>query len=418
MPNTILTHDMIAERALFDLSNNLVLAGKVYRGYEGEFGTPVGGYQKGESVKVQLPNKFRAKKATAIDKVNSVESNTTVTVDVQAQVALDFTENDLTLEVAEFSRKYINPATIALANILDADGFDEYKNISNLVGTPGTTPSTFRVLADIAERMDNEAVPADMERCSIWTPKAIWAMSDGELKSVFQANIVDTMLRRGFRGNFAQMDHYMDQNVSSHTTGAFTTDCTPVMNGATAEGATSLNIDGLKASITGIMKKGDVFTIAGVYACNPISGKVWEGNQLRQFVVTADVNSNSSGEAVVPISPQIYSSAAAEDYLPYQTVITLPSNGAAVTFVGTESTSYTQNLAFHRDCFACTVVPFKRPKSAGKSVDWGQASDKQLGLSITVVTAFDIDSYSEATRLDILYGWDTIRPNLGVRITG
>lgn len=417
MANDFLTHSMIAERALFDLSNNLVMASKVYRGYESEFGTPVGGYKKGESVTIHLPNKFRAKDGAAIDKVDIDEPSTTITVDTQKHVAMDFDETDLTLSVEDFSRKYTAPATIALANVIDSDGFDEYSNIYNLVGTPGTTPSTFGVLANIAERMDNEAVPADMERCAIWSPKAIWALSDGELKSVFEQNIVNTMLRRGFRGSFAQMEHFMDQNVSAHTTGTHSTGSTPVMNGATAEGATTLAIDGW-ANSTLVLKKGDVFTIAGVYGVNPVSGKVWEGNQLRQFVATADVTSNSSGEASVPISPQIYSSAASEVYLPYQTVGALPANGAAITVVGSEATGYAQNLAFHRDCFACTVVPFKRPKSAGRSVDWGQASDKQLGLSITVVTAFDIDSYFEATRLDVLYGWDTVRPELGVRITG
>ena len=152
---------------------------------------------------------------------------------------------------------------------------------------------------------------------------------------------------------------------------------------------------------------------------NPVSGKAWEGDQLRQFVVTSDVLSDGSGNATIPISPKIYSSAALEDVLPYQTIVTLPANGAAITVVtGAESSAHLQNLAFHPDCFALTMVPFKKPKSAGSSIMWGQASDKQLGLSITVATAFDIDTYSEATRLDILFGWDTIRPELGVRITG
>jgi len=161
-----------------------------------------------------------------------------------------------------------------------------------------------------------------------------------------------------------------------------------------------------------------VFTVAGVYGVNPVSGQVWEGNQLRQFVATADVSSDGSGNATIPISPKIYSSSAAEDYLPYQTVGALPANGAAITVVGTEDTGYVQNMAFHPDCFALTMVPYSKPKSAGQSVMWAQASDPQLGLSITVSTAFDIVNFKEVTRLDVLYGWDTIRPELGVRITG
>ena len=416
MGNAFLTHSMIAERALFDLTNNLVMAGKVYKGYNSEFATAIGGYQKGNSVTVHLPNKFRTKNGAAIDKIQTVENSTSVTVDVQEHVAFDFTESELTLDIADFSRKYINPATIALANIVDSKGFDEYVNIYNLVGTPGTTPATFRVLADIAERMDNEAVPQD--RVAIWSPKATWGLADGELKSIFQPNIVQTMVRRGFLGRFANTEHFTDQNGATHTVGVWDTGSTGVMNGATAEGATSLVTNGW-ANATTVLKQGDVITIPNVVGVNPVSGKAWEGDQLRQFVVTSDVLSDGSGNATIPISPKIYSSAALEDVLPYQTIVTLPANGAAITVVtGAESSAHLQNLAFHPDCFALTMVPFKKPKSAGSSIMWGQASDKQLGLSITVATAFDIDTYSEATRLDILFGWDTIRPELGVRITG
>ena len=416
MADSFLTHSMIAERALFDLQNELVVGSHVYRGYNREFAAAVGGYKKGDSVTIQLPNKFRAKDGATIDTVDIQEQSTTVTVDTQKHVAWDFLETDLTLSIEDFSRKYIRPATITLANVVDLGGCQEYKNIYNLVGTPGTTPSTFSVLADAAARMDNEAVPR-VDRVAILSPKAHWAMADGDLKSVFQQNMVDSLIRKGFIGTFALMDFFMDQNIQTHTVGTWSTGSTGVMNGTTSEGATSLVTDGWAASTT-ILKQGDVITIAGVYGVNPVSGQVWEGNELRQFVVTADVTSDGSGNATIPISPKIYSSAAGENNLPYQTVGTLPANGAAITVVGTEDTGYTQNLAFHPDCFALTMVPFQRPKSAGQSVMWAQASDPQMGLSITVSTAFDITDYKEVTRLDILYGWDTIRPSLGVRITG
>lgn len=416
MADNFLTHSMIAERALFDLQNQLTMSKHVYKGYNKEFNVPVGGYKKGASVTIQLPNKFRAKDGVTLDTVGIQEPSTTVTVDKQKHVAWDFLETDLTLKIADFSKKYIRPATITLANIVDLGGCEEYKNLYNLVGTPGTTPATFAVLAAAAARMDNEAIPRT-DRLCIFSSKAHWSMAGGELKGVFQQNIVDRLLRKGFTGNFALMDFFMDQNIQTHLVGTWAAGSTGVMNGATAEGATSLVTDGW-ANSTVILKKGDVFTVAAVVGVNPISGQAWEGNELRQFVVTADVTSDGSGNATIPVAPKIYSSSAAEDYLPYQTVVTLPANGAAITVVGTDATSYPQNMAFHPDCFALTMVPYARPKSAGQSVMWGQASDPQMGLSITISTAFDITNYLEVTRLDILYGWDTIRAELGLRITG
>ena len=416
MADSFLTHSMIAERALFDLQNELTMSKNVYKGYNKEFGGKVGGYKKGESVTIHLPNKFRAKDGATLDTVGIQEQSTTVTVDTQKHVAWDFLETDLTLNIADFSKKYVRPATITLANIVDLGGCGEYVNIYNQVGTPGVTPSTFGILADAAARMDNEAIPR-VDRLAVLSPKAHWSMADGELKGVFQQNIVDKLLRKGFIGNFALMDFYMDQNIQTHTVGTWTAGSTGVMNGATAEGATSLVTDGW-ANSTAILKKGDVFTVAGVVGVNPVSGQAWEGNELRQFVATADVTSDGSGNATIPLAPKIYSSSATEDYLPYQTVVALPANGAALTVIGSDATSYPQNLAYHPNCFALTMVPFARPKSAGQSVMWAQANDPQMGLSITVSTAFDITSYLEVTRLDILYAWDTPQPEYGVRMTG
>ena len=412
--DTFLTHSMIAERALFDLENELTMAKHVYRGYNKEFTSAIGGYRKGSSVTIHLPNKYREKDGNTLDTVGVQEKSTTVSIDVHKHVDVDFLETDLTYSIDDFSRRITQPAMITLANGLDLRGCSEYTNIYNEVGTRGTTPSTFQVLADAAERMDNEAVPRAGRVC-VTSPRAHWALAAGELKGVFSTQMAETLIRKGFIGNFAAMDFFMDQNCQTHTVG--TVAGTPVMNGATAEGATTLAINGWTAS-TAALLAGDVFTIAGVVGVNPISGTAWENNQLRQFVATADATANASGETTVSIRPSIYSSAAGEDDLPYQTIVTLPANGAAITVLGTASTGYTQNLAFHPDCFALTMVPFKKPQSAGQSVMWAQANDQQLGLSITVASAFDISNYLENTRFDILYGWDTIRSELGVRITG
>ncbi len=416
MSDNFLKHSMIAERGLFDLQNELVMSRHVYKGYNSELTVPVGGYRKGSSLTISLPHKFREKDGNAIDPVDLQPPSTTITVDVHKHVALDLLETDLTLNIEDFSSKVSAPACRALATGMDIRGLQEYKNIYNSVGTPGTTPSTFGVLANVAERMDNEAVPQD-ERIALWSPRAKWSLADGELKSVFNENTVQTMLMKGFVGRYAMMEHYMTQNIQTHTVGTWNAGSTGVMNGDTAEGASSLVTDGWAAS-TIVLQAGDVFTIDAVYGVNPVTGSVWEGNQLRQFVCTARVTSDGSGNATIPISPKIYSSTATEDYLPYQTVVTLPQNGAGITVVGTDATGYAQNLAFHPSCFALTVVPFKRPKSADKSILWEQANDPQLGLSLTLCTAFDISSYQEYTRYDILYGWDTIYPEMGIRIWG
>jgi len=415
MADVFLTHTMIAERALFDLVNSLALGAHVYKGYNTEF-TTVGRFKKGASVSIMLPNKFRVKDGATMDPVDVQERSVSISVDKHKHVALDFLETDLTLKIEDYAKKYTIPATNALGNYVDYDGLGEYVNVYNLVGTPGTLPSTFAVLAEAATRFANEAIPEE-ERVAICSPKSLWrGFADGELKGIFNPGMVETLIKKGFVGRYALMDFFQDQNVRNHTVGTWDAGSTGVMNGATAEGATSLVTNGWAAS-TVILQAGDVFTIAAVYGVNPVSGQVWEGNELRQFVATAQVTSDGAGAATIPIAPKIYSSAAAEDYLPYQTVVTLPQNGAALTVVGSDAGVYPQNLLIHPNAMALTMVPFVKPKSAGQSVMWGQASDKLLGLSITVATAFSLSNYREDTRFDILYGWDTPQPEYAIRLT-
>lgn len=71
----------------------------------------------------------------------------------------------------------------------------------------------------------------------------------------------------------------------------------PLVKGASQTGA-SLAVDGASASKTGWLKAGDLIKVAG---CAVL------------FDVTADVNTNSSGQASIPISPPIFAGGSPAD---------------------------------------------------------------------------------------------------------
>jgi len=414
MADSFLTHDMIAERALFDLKNNLVMAkpGNVYMGYDSELADSPNGYKKGNSVRIRKPNKYRTQSGPSISHVDIVERNTTVTVDTHKVVPLDFLVSDMTYSIDRLSERFINPAMIPIANDVDYDGLGEYANVYNWVGTKGTTPATLQVLADAKEILTNEAVPQSPRIC-VMSPKAIAAMSTGEMKALFSSMITEKVVKTGFAGGPWQgFMVFEDQNVRAHTHGTATSLGT--LSGTASEGATTISVTG--ATSGGTVTAGTVITIGSVYAVNPVSGVKFEGNQLRKFVVTADVTL-SGGTGDIAVYPTIYSESADSKYLPYQTVNGIPTSGAAVTGIsGTTSGEVrAQNLAFHPNCFALTVVPFQKPESA---FQWATATDPDLGLSVSISSDYDITNFKEITRLDILYGWDTIYPELGCRITG
>ena len=129
---------------------------------------------------------------------------------------------------------------------------------------------------------------------------------------------------------------------------------------------------------------------------------------LRNFVVTATTNSDSSGNASggIPIYPAITTSG------PYQSVSASPANGALITVTGSASTSYAQNLAFVRDCIGLVMVPLELPDG----VDF-KARQEHRNLSLRVIRAYDINNDVFPARIDILWGTSTFYPELGCRLT-
>jgi hypothetical protein len=411
MANTTLTADIIAKEAVLQLDNELVMGKKVFRGYEKEFSQNVNGYKVGSSVTVRRPTDFTVRDGATASAQDVVEGSTTVTVDKQKGIDFEFTSQDLTLKIEDLSERVIKPAMIQLANQVDVDIMAEYANIPSWVGTAGQTINSFADFAKGPERADELANPM-AGRCGVLSPADHWGLV-GSQTALYNDTISKPAYRKGSTGMIGNTDLYMSQNVPTHTVGVATG--TPLVNGASQNttyaatkdtGTQTLDTDGWTNSTTGILKAGDVFTIANVYAVNPVTKATLPF--LRQFVVKADANSGAStGPATLTIAPAIITSGA------FQTCSAAPADNAAITVVGTGGTGYRQNMVFHKNAFSLVSVPLISPPGA---VDVGRRSYK--GLSVRVIPYYDGDSDTSKWRLDILYGTDTIDPRLAHRLSG
>ena len=415
MVDTIKIHDMLSDKFLFYLRNNMVMGRNTFRGYEGEYHAQ-GAFQKGDTLRIKLPNKARTVAGPDITSalVDTRESNSSIVVDQHRVAAFDFTAQQLTQDITQLAKKYIRPEAIAISNFVDKDLASLYKKIYNFTGTPGTTPSNFSDMVDPGVRLDEEAAPSE-DRVAVFSSKTMGSMADGELKTLFNQPIVGEMLRKGFRGQYYEFDVFKDQNIQAHTVGTHTGSIT--MNATPSEEATQIVLAGMGGGTT--LTEGDIITIAATVGVNPISGDPWEGDTLRQFVVTALATEN--GTTTVNVSPEIISSAAGTKLLPYQTVVTLPQSGAVVTVVtGAASEVHPQHLFFHKDAMALAIVPFVNPDAGegGNTVNWSVSTDPDTGFSITLASQFNILLYKHIYRADILYGIKMVRPELAVRLTG
>lgn len=392
MSNTTLTPSIISKETLVMLENNLVAAGKVNRKFEDQF------VKIGSTLTIRKPNRFKVVSGPGLQIQDVVEPSTSITISNQKHVDFQFSSQELTLVIEEFSERYLKPAASELASQLDYDVISNFNQLFNVVGTPGTIPANFAALGAVGQRMDEGAVPQD-ERTLILNPAAYWSLANG-LIGLYVQSVSEPALK-GFLAKIANFSIYMDQNVQSQTVGAYAG--TPTVSGAGQTGS-SLLTAGWTASIANLLNVGDVFTVAGVYAVNPKSRQ--STGSLQQFVVTAAASSNGSGNATLSIYPPITTTGA------YQTVTASPANGAAITVVGTASTSYAQNVAFVRDTFGLVTVPIELPDG----VDF-KARETYKGVSLRIIRAYDVNSDVTPCRVDMLYGTATYYPELGVRLT-
>ncbi len=305
---------------------------------------------------------------------------------------------------------------IVLANKIDETlATTGAQNFYNIVGTPGTTPADMQALADVAQRMDELAVPDDGNRCLVLDPAARWGLAVGMggtgSGGIFNADIVGGMVRKGFLGEIANFMIYGDQNIIKQQAGV--QGGTTITNGVPTNGSAAIAVDGGTASITNYWRKGDVVTFAGVNSVNPVS--FIDTGQLAEFVVTANTSTVAAGAATLPIFPALNDgSGGAGQNAAYQNVVSLPADGVTVAVLnGAASAIHPQNLGFHRNALALVTVPLELPDSAvfKARADW-------RGYSIRVIKAYDIDTDDEIIRLDIFFGTKDIYPDLGVRLTG
>ena len=391
--NQLLNPSIITKETLVILENNLVAAGKVNRQFENQF------VKIGASITVRKPNRFTVSSGPSLQIQDVQEPSTSITISNQKHVDFQFSSQDLTLTIEEFSERYLKPAAAELTNQLDYDVLQNTTSIQNLVGTPGTAPNSFAALAAVGQRMDEGAVPQD-GRILVLNPAGYWALAAG-LVGLYVKSVAEPALK-GYLANIANFEIYQDQNVASLTNGNYAG--SGVVNGASQTGSTVVT-NGWTASRQ-IFLGGEVITFAGVYAINPKSRK--STNALQNFLVTGPVSSDASGNLSIPVYPAITLTGA------YQTVSASPANLAAVAVIsGNANTTYAQNVAFVKDTFGLVTVPMEIPDG----VDFA-ARETYKGISLRVIRAYDINNDVFPARVDLLYGTTTFYPELGVRLTG
>ena len=391
--------------------NSVTFVNEVDRQYSDEY--QQAGAKVGYTVQARLPQRFEAKRGQAAQIQALLNQTTPITLTDQIQVAWEYSSAQASMEVQRVKEYYITPATNVIASACDALAFDSvYRDVYSSVGTPGTTPTANSTYLDTLVKLADIGTPMN-DLSAVLDVAAMTGLVNSNLTLFNPSDKISAQYKNGrFADNALGIRRWsFDQNRPTHTTGTFTAS-TPLVKGASQTGS-SLVTDGWASSAT-TLKKGDVFTIAGVYGVNRINNT--STGRLQQFVVTADI-SDTTGDMTIAISPPITPSGQ------LQTVNASPANDAAITVLGATSaangtlatTSSPQSMVFTKGAFAFVMADLIRP-SAG--ADSSTVRSKQYGIAIRYVQQFQALTDQNVARLDVLVGGASVRPEFAARVWG
>lgn len=402
MPNTILTHQMVAREgaAMFEEMGNFL--NHINRDREADVARDVNGYTSGNSVRIKIPptpvvysGASFAGGGAAPDQVETFE---TLTVDQQRHVPITFTAVEKAMSLTEFKDRFLRPAIQALVSTVEADLMQRaYREVPTVLGTAGTIPTTIAPFAQARSAMNRAMAPMS-DRYSLVSSDLNSNMVSAD-RLLFQPN-VSNQYKTGSMGDTQAFSFFENQSLPVHTNGTATGF---TVNGAGQTGST-LNIGGITAGQT--ITRGTSFTLPTVREVHPITGQAYPAANLRTFVVTADFTASGT-TGTISIFPAITPTTASL----VGTVSNSPANSAAATIYGSASTSYRQNLTFHRDAFAAAFVPLPVLASCEGY------SFKTDNFGLRVMTFGNGQSDTESTRIDVLYGFTKVRATHAQRVT-
>lgn len=409
MANTFKVVDMVTKEALRIAHEKLTFIGTVDRQYDASFNQT--GAKHGSTLRVREPNRYTRRQGSRVmDVQDQAESSQTITVATQDGVDMKFNSAELIQSVNngaafdDLSKNYIAPAVASLMSGIEADFLAfATKATYNVAGTAGTGITSLLTPGAARAKLNQGLAPKDMRSIQM-DSVTMGGLVNGVSGYFNPSNAISEQYREGIIARTAMADFYENERVWTMTNGADVTGNTDAAALVTDGGST---IDMHTLIPVADVNVGQVFTVAGVYACHPETKAAYPS--LQQFTITA------IGATTLTISPATYLTGAKRNVVSSTGAVLLTTdfNAKAVVFVGLASTSYAQSLMYNKEAFQFITADLPLMDDAQKCV-----RRMQDGLSVRVWMGSDIRNDELLMRLDILYGMSALRPEWACRMIG
>ena len=414
MANSILTPLVITREALRILHGKLSFIGNVNKQYDNRFAQD--GAKIGTQLNIRMPSKYTVRTGATLSAQDHVERSTALHVTNQVGVDVSFTSVELTMSLDDFGKRVLDPAMSQLAAYIEADCLTRaYKLVPNFTGTT-STQMTYKQFQQGGQVLTENLAPSS-DRTALLNPASVVEFNDA-VKGLFQASDnISKQYREGMMGRTGGFDVLENTFLPNHTRGSFAgsalTTGAAIGTSTTANAwaaTTVLDIDTATSATT--LKAGDVLTFgtvaSGLVDIHPETKQSL--GRLKKFVVQADVTLTTLANAyAVTVSPAIIYGVGNA----YQncSLTKADTDNMTVTAFGVASTAYGQNMQFQKDAFVFATADLIDVSQYGA---WG-ARDSMDGISMRIAKQYNITDDSVPCRLDVLYGFGGLYPELAAR---
>ena len=453
--NRFLVPDLIAKESLYRLKHALVLPRISNRTFEHNFESKIG-----NKINVKRPFKARSQKGRIFKKAAMIDKYVDIMINERHHFALQVVDEDVVLRIVDYGARYLQTGAEELAYDYDIAGANELgMGLFLSEGTPGSD-MTLTMGQDIRALAQVMAIPENSQNFALLSPydeaqishEILGPRGSGSatIAGIDNPGMLEDAIRTRFMGKFANWNVLTSTHIPHLVVEPIAANGAPLVNGNNQRGS-RIATDGWGVNSTKILNKGQLITFANVEAVQPRGDRRSTG-ELMTFLVTEDVSTNGSGEATIPVYPELNFGKSATDTEPkpttpgqdfdgsgvsgetldasaYQTVIrkdnaaaTGVADNAVVTVLGSPAAgsrnqrrTYRQGIFFCGDALEYVNIALPTPKSA---VYGGTQTDPETGCIMSYLSFFDGTEMTESERLDIFFGVKTIYPEIGIRWLG
>jgi hypothetical protein len=403
MPNSLLTVNQLTREALRVLHQKLTFVGSINRQYDDSFAKS--GAKIGSDLRIRLPNEYVTRTGAALSAQDTAEQSTTLSVSTQRGVDLTFTSAELTLSLDDFSKRIIQPAMSVLAATIEADALSMMSDVYNVVRNNGSALTFARVLQG-RKSLNDALAPMDDNRTALLNTQDNVDLVDA-LKGLFQdSSAIKSQYRDGVMGRTGGFEFAESTYLPTITSGTTVSGSTAYLTTAIVSGGTVGNSVIPVSGATTTFVAGDIIQISGVFRVHPET-KANTG-VLQTFVVTSAF---AGGTGNLAVSPPVYSATTGAAAGRRNVSAQIPAGAQIIKMTGDSGYVMRPSLTYHKDAFTFATADLVMPEG----VDF---ASRQVfdGISMRIVRQYTISDDSMPCRIDVLYGYKTLRAQLAARL--